>query len=85
MAASSLNLGAPEAIAAKTPAPKETAAPPLAVRLPEAARLLSISERFAANLIASGKIRSLRVGKVRLIPVTAIDEFLNGENGGGAR
>lgn len=50
-------------------------------------RLLSVPEAMACtglgrsnffNKIASGEIRSVKVGKRRLIPDTAIDEYIEG-------
>jgi excisionase family DNA binding protein len=48
----------------------------LAVSITEAARRLSISPRTLANLVAHKTIRSRKVGRRRLIPMSALTEFL---------
>jgi len=57
--------------------------PRLAVRLPEAARLLSISERLANELVKSGRLHSIRARGARLVPVSAIEALLVGDENGG--
>ena len=52
-------------------------APPLVVRVPEAARLLRISEHHVRNLIDRRLLRAVRSGRVLLIPVDALTEYLN--------
>jgi excisionase family DNA binding protein len=47
-----------------------------AYRTPEAAELLSISDSELRVLIAQGQIDSIRVGRVRLVPASAIDAFI---------
>ena len=42
----------------------------------EAARLLGISRTLAYRLVQSGKLPSFKVGKRRLIPVTAVERFI---------
>ncbi|PFG75150.1 helix-turn-helix domain-containing protein [Tepidiforma thermophila] len=42
----------------------------------EAARLLGISRTLAYRLVKSGKLPSFKVGKRRLIPVTAVETFI---------
>lgn len=44
------------------------------VALPEAARRMSLGLSTLKLLIANGKLRSLKVGKRRLVPVSAIDD-----------
>lgn len=41
-----------------------------------AARALGIPERACWRLISEGQLRSLKVGKRRLVPVAALDEFV---------
>jgi excisionase family DNA binding protein len=41
---------------------------PVLVSVPEAARMLSISVRHAWNLIADGKLPSVRLGRRVLVP-----------------
>jgi excisionase family DNA binding protein len=52
------------------------APPKRAFRIPEVAELLSLSAREVERLVAGGEIDSIRVGRVRLIPVSAIDRFI---------
>jgi excisionase family DNA binding protein len=47
-----------------------------AYRTPEAAELLSISDSELRLLISQGQIDSIRVGRVRLVPASAIDAFI---------
>ena len=54
------------------PTPKQV------VRLPELARRLDISRRHAYMLVTRGDIRSVRAGRLILIPLDAIAEFLAG-------
>jgi excisionase family DNA binding protein len=49
---------------------------PNAVRTEEAARLLQLSPTEVRRHLKSGALRSVRVGRVRLIPRAALDEFL---------
>lgn len=44
----------------------------------EASALLGIGERSVYALIRSGQLRSIRVGRKILIPLSAIEEFLAG-------
>ena len=41
----------------------------------EAARMLGIGKTTIYGLLEAGVIRSIRVGRCRLIPVEAIEEF----------
>jgi excisionase family DNA binding protein len=47
-----------------------------AFRIPEAAELLSISEREVERLVATGELDSITVGRIRLIPLTSIDTWI---------
>ncbi len=47
-----------------------------AFRAPEVAELLSISEGEVRELMASGEIDSIHIGRIRLVPLSAIDAFL---------
>jgi DNA binding domain, excisionase family len=49
---------------------------PLAVSPREAAKLLGISERFLAKLIATGELPSARVGARRLLRPADLDAWL---------
>lgn len=42
----------------------------------EAAERLGIGRSFMYELIGDGRVRSLRVGRLRRIPVDALDEFV---------
>lgn len=48
-----------------------------ALRMDEAGRRLGLSEREVQRQVLSGALRSVKVGRVRLIPLSALDEFLN--------
>jgi excisionase family DNA binding protein len=45
-------------------------------RVPEAMRLLSLSRTVIYELIRSGRLRSVTQGRTRLIPATAIAEYV---------
>jgi excisionase family DNA binding protein len=47
-----------------------------AFRAPEVAEMLSISEYEVRELMASGELDSIRIGRIRLVPSAAIDGFL---------
>lgn len=47
-----------------------------AFRTPEVAEMLSISDSEVRELVAAGEIDSIKVGRVRLVPLSAIDDFL---------
>lgn len=49
---------------------------PLAVRVPTAAHLLSMSERSVWYLIAKGKLAAVRVGAITLITTASIRALL---------
>jgi excisionase family DNA binding protein len=50
--------------------------PVLLVRPEDAAQVLGIGRTKVYELIRSGDLRSVRVGGLRRIPVTALDEFV---------
>lgn len=50
--------------------------PKKAVSVPEAAQMLSVSTRTMWRLVHRGEIRSVLVASRRLVPIVAIDEFL---------
>ena len=43
---------------------------------PEAAEQLSISERVLARLIQDGQIDSVLIGRRRLVPAEALDDYI---------
>jgi len=49
---------------------------PLAVSIPEAIRLTGISRSSLYREIEAGRLRSCKAGKRRLIPTTALSEWL---------
>lgn len=51
---------------------------PRALKVDEMAQILSISRNSAYELVRSGRIRAIRVGRIYRIPESAIDEFLDG-------
>jgi excisionase family DNA binding protein len=48
----------------------------LAVNISEAARLLSVSPRTVAALVACKELPSRKIGRRRVIPIRALEEFL---------
>jgi excisionase family DNA binding protein len=52
------------------------AAPPQLLRVEEACRLLSMSRTVIYELIRSGRLRSVKQGRTRLIPVSAVAEYV---------
>lgn len=44
----------------------------------EAAPMLGVGRNGVYDLVRTGQLRSIRVGRKILIPLTAIDDFLNG-------
>lgn len=53
-----------------------TAGQPRLLRVEEAARLLGIGRSLAYDLIRTGRLRSIKIGSRRLVPLTAIDEAI---------
>ena len=49
---------------------------PIAVRPDEAARLLGISRRAMFRVLASGEIRSVKMGHTRLVPTAEIRAWI---------
>jgi excisionase family DNA binding protein len=45
-------------------------------RIPEAMRLLSLSRSVIYELIRSGRLRAVKEGRTRLIPHSAISEYV---------
>lgn len=58
----------------QAPAPEVTR---LAVRIPEAAQMLSMSEKSIYRAISRGDIRATRKFRHKLIPVSELERFLN--------
>lgn len=49
---------------------------PQLYRIPEAMRALSMSRSVIYELLRSGRLRSVRQGRARLIPASAIGEYI---------
>ncbi|MFI7025241.1 helix-turn-helix domain-containing protein [Micromonospora sp. NPDC049900] len=52
---------------------------PRSVRPAEAAALLGVCRDTVYVLMRSGRLRSIKAGRARLIPLAAIDEFLSAD------
>jgi excisionase family DNA binding protein len=46
-------------------------------RIPEAMRLLSLSRSVIYELIRSGRLRTVKEGRTRLVPAAAITDYIN--------
>ena len=58
-------------------------APKLSYTLKEAAHSTGLSQRFLWYAIASGRLKSVKVGSRRLIPARALEDFISrGGNAG---
>jgi excisionase family DNA binding protein len=49
---------------------------PRLLRVEEAALLLGIGRSLAYQLIRTGRLRSIKIGSRRLVPIAAIDEAI---------
>jgi excisionase family DNA binding protein len=59
------------------PKPRQTSKqPPLAVRIPIAAEMLGLSRSTIYELLEAGDLRSIKVGRVRLVIVASLTEFI---------
>ena len=58
---------------------------PLVVTIPEAARLLKVGKNRMYEEVASGRIRSVRIGNKKLIPLRVLLDWLEAEARGTAR
>ena len=57
---------------------------PVLVRVPEVAAALGIGTTKTKAMIKSGEIESVKVGRARLVPVTAIDAYVQKLRAGAA-
>lgn len=48
----------------------------LLYRVDDAAQLLSVSRSVVYELLRSGRLRSVHVGRTRLIPLSALSEYV---------
>ena len=55
---------------------QETKVPALAYRVGEAAEALRLSRSVIYELIRSGQLRTVKQGSRRLVPVTALHDYL---------
>jgi excisionase family DNA binding protein len=51
----------------------------LTMDVASAARALGLGRNLMYELVLSGRVRSLKIGRRRLIPVSALEEFLESE------
>ena len=51
----------------------------VAYSISEAMQVLGVSRSFVMKLLQTGKLRSVKVGRRRLIPRAAIDDLLSGD------
>lgn len=49
---------------------------PLVVSVPQLAKLLDVGRNAAYNLVNSGKIRTVKIGRTIRVPMTAVIEFI---------
>ena len=49
---------------------------PKVLNVKDLAAVLSVSQNTAYNLVRSGQVRSIRIGRAYRIPREAVDEFL---------
>ena len=49
---------------------------PKVLNVKDLAEILSVSHNTAYNLVRSGQVRSIRIGRAYRIPGEAVDEFL---------
>ena len=52
--------------------------PPIGVSIPQAAQLLNIGKPLMANLVKTGQIRAVKLGKRVVVSVQALHEFVDG-------
>lgn len=50
--------------------------PPRCLRVEDAARLLNVGRSTAYDLIRTGRLRSIKIGRRRLVPRDALDALL---------
>jgi excisionase family DNA binding protein len=58
------------------PRPPETPPLPAAMRIPDAARYTGLSASMVKKLLAQGRIRSVSVGRTRLVLVASLNDLL---------
>ncbi|MFE2032987.1 helix-turn-helix domain-containing protein [Streptomyces scopuliridis] len=55
---------------------QRTSAEPLLYRVADAMRVLSMSRSVVYDLIRTGRLRTVKQGRTRLIPVSAITDYV---------
>ena len=63
---------------------KDNRIPPMLYRVGEAAEALRLSRSAIYELIRSDQLRTVKIGRRRLVPVAALDEWLEQVGGGAA-
>lgn len=58
---------------------------PLVVTVPEAGKLLKVGKNRMYELVSSGRIRSVRIGNKKLIPLRVLLDWLESEAKGNTR
>ncbi|MDT0456805.1 helix-turn-helix domain-containing protein [Streptomyces sp. DSM 41527] len=51
-------------------------AAPVLYRIPQATRALGLSRTVVYDLIRTGRLRAVKEGRTRLVPVTAVAEYV---------
>lgn len=62
--------------AASTDSPRSESLPRLLVSVTEASLALGVSRSFAYELVAAGVVKSIRLGRRILIPVSALQDLI---------
>ncbi|MFI0716563.1 helix-turn-helix domain-containing protein [Streptomyces inhibens] len=55
---------------------REAEALPVLYRIPEATRVLGMSRTVVYDLIRVGRLRTVKEGRTRLVPVSAVAEYV---------
>ena len=53
---------------------------PIGISIPQAAKLLNIGKPLMSNLVKTGQIRAVKLGKRVVISVQSLREFMDGKN-----
>jgi excisionase family DNA binding protein len=56
--------------------PTPTSSPHILYRIPDVMRMLSMSRSVIFEQLRTGRLRSVRQGRARLIPAAAIEEYV---------